>query len=387
MPEIDLAVLGQDPRYGGGASAQLECFMTGARAVGRSPELLYVTHPALAAETVHSALIDVPGTQVPFARVAAAQQLLGGRRLARRLDGARSTWVAATTASYGGAAVRDARPFGCWVGTTLAAEARVQRSGLPTSRRIAARINGPSLRRIERDVLRRATVLYATSVSARTEVAEASGLDEREIRILPIAVDTASFAPVSDDRWREGLAAPTLLFVGRATDPRKNVSLLLRAFALVRRSLPEARLILVGTPPAAPLPEGATALGYVSDLPPVVAGSTLLVLPSLQEGFGIVVAEALAAGIPVLTTPCGGPEEIVRVSGGGTVLAGFGEEEFAATAVAMLGDVKALTTARIRAREFAERELSLELFAHRLGEALSEVDDAGDLTMRLVDTR
>jgi len=108
----------------------------------------------------------------------------------------------------------------------------------------------------------------------------------------------------------------------------------------------------------------------------VLAGSTLFVLPSLQEGFGIVVAEALAAGIPVLTTPCGGPEEMLRLSRGGTILTSFGEEEFATTAVAMLGDAEALTAARVRAREFAERELSLEQFARRLGGALDEVDNA-----------
>jgi len=376
MPELDLAVLGQDPRYGGGAAAQLESFMTGALEAGRRPQLLYVAQPALETETVASPLLDVPGSHVPFARVATAQQLLGGRRLALQLRGARSVWVAATTASYGAAALREARPFGCWLATTLAAEARVQRQGLPWSRRIAATINSPFLRRIERDALRRAAAVYATSASSRTEMAEASGLDEREIGVLPVPVNTASFAPVSDDLWRDGLARPTLLFVGRATDPRKNIGLLLRAFALIRESLPEARLTLVGTPPVGPLPEGATALGYVSDLPSVLAGSTLFVLPSLQEGFGIVVAEALAAGIPVLTTPCGGPEEMLRLSRGGTILTSFGEEEFATTAVAMLGDAEALTAARVRAREFAERELSLEQFARRLGGALDEVDNA-----------
>jgi glycosyltransferase involved in cell wall biosynthesis len=373
---MDLAVLGQDPRYGGGAAAQMESFIAGALDAGRRPQLFFVSHPSLSAEPIRSELLDVAGTQVPFARVAAVQQFLGGRLLARRLVGARSTWVAATTASYGAATLGEqTRPVGCWIATTLAAEARAQRRGLPWSRRVAASINSPYLCRIEREVLRRATAVYATSISSRSEIADASGLDEGEIGVLPIPVDTSAFVPVSHDRWLDGLAAPTLLFVGRATDPRKNVGLLLRAFALVRKSLPEARLAFAGTPPPGPLPEGATALGYVSELPAVLAGSTLLVLPSLQEGFAIVVAEALAAGIPVLTTPCGGPEEMLRLSGGGTVLSGFTEEEFAATAVAMLGDVGALTAARVRAREFAERELSLEHFSSRLGRALAEVDD------------
>ena len=61
-------------------------------------------------------------------------------------------------------------------------------------------------------------------------------------------------------------------------------------------------------------------------------------LPSLQEGFGIVAAEALAAGVPVVTTPSGGPEELVRDSGGGRVLAGFSAEELADAAVELLRD-------------------------------------------------
>jgi glycosyltransferase involved in cell wall biosynthesis len=376
MPEIDLAVLGQDPRFGGGAAAQMAAFMTGAVEIGRRPQLFFVSHPALTEEPVRLRELDVPGVQVPLARLAAAQQVLGGRRLAREIHGARSTWVSATTASYGAAAATSGRPFGCWIGTTLAAEARAQRRDLPWSRRVAATINSPVLRRIERDVLRRAEAVHATSISSRAEIAEASGLAESEIRLLPIPVDTTAFAPVSDDCWRENLRAPTLVFVGRATDPRKNVSLLLRAFRGIRKTMPEARLVLVGIPPHCALPDGATALGYVSDLPRVLAASTLFVLPSLQEGFGIVVAEALAAGIPVLTTPCGGPEEMVRISGGGTVLSGFGAEEFAAAAIGMLGDTGALTAARAQARDFAERELSLDRFSARLRRAVDEVDAA-----------
>jgi hypothetical protein len=65
---------------------------------------------------------------------------------------------------------------------------------------------------------------------------------------------------------------------------------------------------------------------------------------------------------------------MLRVSHGGTILNGFSEEEFAATAVAMLGDLEALTAARHRGRDFAERELSREQFARRLSGALDEVD-------------
>ena len=49
----------------------------------------------------------------------------------------------------------------------------------------------------------------------------------------------------------------------------------------------------------------------------------MLVSPSRQEGFGIGIAEALASGVPAVVTPSGGPEELVRRSGGGRVTSGL----------------------------------------------------------------
>jgi len=93
---------------------------------------------------------------------------------------------------------------------------------------------------------------------------------------------------------------PYLLFLGN-DKPHKNLDGLLAAWPGIRRERPGLGLVLAGVRPGRTLPEGAEALGFVPDgeLPALVAGARALVLPSFAEGFGLPVAEAMAAGTPV----------------------------------------------------------------------------------------
>ena len=349
----DLAVVSQDPRFGGGAWAQTEAFMRAASELGRSPDLLHAA-------------------QVPA--VDAANQVLAGVRIGRRIAPYRSRWVVAAAASYGFAAVRAGRPYGCWIGTSLDDEWAARRAGLARSRRVALRVNAPVLRRLERAVLGRASLVCATSPASAAMVARAGGLSPDTVRILPIPIDLERFRPGPDDEWLDSLEEPAVVFVGRASDPRKNVGLLLRAFARVRARMPDVRLSLVGGPPRGPLPDGVEVLGEVESVADALRAASLFVLPSLQEGFGIVVAEALASGVPAVVTPCRGPEHLVRESGGGVVLESFGEDELAETIVSLLGDRERLAAMRRSGREYVAREHSPARFRDLLAEAFRELD-------------
>jgi glycosyltransferase involved in cell wall biosynthesis len=346
----DLAVVAMDPVFGGGGLAYRTAFVQAATALGRVPEVHYGRMPSR------------------FRPVDSANQLATAGLLARRLRDARSVWVVTTAASSGLGAELSGRPYSCWIATGLADEWAGRRPDLPASRRLALRVNGPVLQRMERRVLHGAAQVYGISPWSRASIARAGGLPEDRVGVLPIPVDLEAFAPAADEDWERTLATPVLAFVGRADDPRKNAGLLMDA---VRR-LPDVRALLIGSAPAGPLPERVEATGVVPSVAEQLRRASLLVLPSYQEAFGIVAAEALAAGVPVVTTPSGGPESLIEDSGGGVVLSGFSPDELAETVRGLLADPGRLAEMRRRGREYVAREHSQERFRELLADALAK---------------
>jgi glycosyltransferase involved in cell wall biosynthesis len=360
---LDLAVLGQDPHFGGGSLAQAAAFLTGALELGRKPELLYSPHPAF----------HQHGRS--WRRVEAFRQLESERTLVPEARGASSLWVVATAAHHGGAAPRTGRDYGCWLGTAIDPEWHGRALRLGPFKRLAAAASLPTLRTIERRVVGNAARLYATSPASAAEIAAAACRPADEIGLLPIPVDSERFFPEDDEKWLDrAQTAPLIGFVGRADDPRKNVALLLDAFSLVRNELPAAELVLVGSPPDRPASPGVQVTGVVDDVAPFIRRFTLLVLPSFQEGFGIVVAEALASGVPAIVTPCGGPEAILWESGAGRISPGWSARELADTILGLLGDLDALAAARVTGRVYVEREHAPARFRTLLAEAIGSVD-------------
>ena len=154
---------------------------------------------------------------------------------------------------------------------------------------------------------------YAKSLNADRSV---------DLRYAPPGVDSNAFKPLLN---RELASDPYILCVGRLADPRKNSELIGRAFAaLVQKGNDKTRLVLAGNsaPPAAfwqvideaSLRPRVTYLSGVSraDLIALYQHAAVFVLPSDEEGLGMVILEAMACGVPVVATRCGGPDGIIR---------------------------------------------------------------------------
>lgn len=149
---------------------------------------------------------------------------------------------------------------------------------------------------------------------SRDRLLEYCQLPPEKITVIPQGVDPC-FHPVDEEAIadvRRKLALPEryVLYVGSLA-PRKNLARLLQAWKLVSPLHPDASLVLVGTSShvfrdagLGSLPRSVMATGYVAEdqLAAVYGGAEILVFPSLYEGFGLPVLEAMACGTPVITS-------------------------------------------------------------------------------------
>jgi polysaccharide biosynthesis protein PelF len=150
------------------------------------------------------------------------------------------------------------------------------------------------------------------------------GADLNRVRTVYNGVNPADF-PAFDSEPE----VPTISWAGRV-DPIKDLESLLRAFAIVRRELPDARLRIFGSPPAGreaylarcqalakelKVAEAVTFEGRVPEIRDAYAAGQVVVLCSITEGFPYTLIEAMTCGRPCVATDVGGVTEAVGDTG------------------------------------------------------------------------
>lgn len=181
---------------------------------------------------------------------------------------------------------------------------------------------------MERPSVKRARHIIMPSIATQREFIEHYSVDRANTTLAYLGVDTRRFDGLSAQgaaRQRLGLPTdlPILLYVGFST-PRKGVEYLARALTRMETS---AYLVMVGKWEAhyqerfleaqGDTRSRVQVAGYVPDvdLPAYFAAADVFVLPTLLEGFGIPLVEAMAAGLPIVTTTGGSAGEIVGGAG------------------------------------------------------------------------
>ena len=230
---------------------------------------------------------------------------------------------------------------------------------------------------------RRADAIITVSESARRDIVSVYGVAPSRVHVVHEAA-APSFTPVADlarlhhVRSAYGLADRFILYVG-TIEPRKNLPMLIEAFARRKQAgdLPH-QLVCAGPYgwlcadverliDRLRLRDQVRFTGYVSfaDLPALYTMAEMFVFPSVYEGFGLPVIEAMACGTPVVTADVAA---LAEVAGGAAVhVASLDVEALGETLVALANDPerRAALSARglERAREFSWRRAALETLA------------------------
>jgi len=221
------------------------------------------------------------------------------------------------------------------------------------------------------------------SSEATLAAAIENGLAERRARAVPLGASVPKVTQSDQDQvmMRHNLANPYVLFVGTA-EPRKNLGRLLRAYAQSGLADDNVELVIVGPggwrqklgdlvdelSPA--VNTKVRSLGEVpeNELHALYAGASAFCYPSLVEGFGLPVLEAMAHGTPVVTSRHTAPAEIVADAG--VLIDPLDEADLAAAMVGLLADPSRAAelgrAGQSRASEYTwERHIDLTVAIYR----------------------
>jgi len=241
-----------------------------------------------------------------------------------------------------------------------------------------------SFRFVEKPLLRCAAAIHYTSEQEKTE-AEAAGATHRPF-VVPLGLDLRQFESLPGPdrflkRWPQAADRAVVLFLSRL-DPKKGLDLLIDAFAAVKKKHADALLVVAGNGEESfvrALRGRVEQMGIAGDVVwtgflegsdklDALAAARAFVLPSYSENFGIALVEALAAGLPCITTEGVAVSEDVRERNAGLVV----RAESAALVSAL---DRLLSDATLRANVGANgRRLAAERFSvEAMGTALKQL--------------
>lgn len=250
------------------------------------------------------------------------------------------------------------------VATTTKSERETVLREAPQPRRAWMKFSSKLNEPLERYAFQRADAIFVENFWLKEHLQKS--FPEKTV-FAPPGVDTNFFLP------KEGKKGDYVLSVGRFVDRRKNIRLLFEAYSLMRQKYADTpRLVLAGhnapTKEDLAVAERLKVDGYIDiltgltleQLRDVYQNAAFFMMSSNEEGFGLVVTEAMACGLPVVSTRCGGPEVQVDDNANGFLVEKHNAEALAEKAVELLKDPQKRLQFGVNARKKVETHFSLE---------------------------
>jgi len=210
----------------------------------------------------------------------------------------------------------------------------------------------PAWMKLEPEIYRNAARVFTRSSNVTRSLIDDYGCDPAAIS----CVYAGSNTPVRPEPApMKRYSSQNILFVGIDWE-RKGGPDLLAAFKQVRAALPEATLTIIGCEPPIDQP-GVRALGRVpvEELPQHYQDAALFCMPTTREPFGIVVVEAMAYALPVVTTRLGAMPDMVIPGQNGALVEPGKVDQLAGALIGLLGDESACRRAGFKSSLIAAR--------------------------------
>lgn len=236
-----------------------------------------------------------------------------------------------------------------------------------------------SFLRMQTRVVRRLKHVITVSDCSRTDIAKAFAINRDAIALIYNGIDTEVFKPCP----QVPRAERRLIATASADQPLKGLHFLLKAFVILRKEFPDLRLLVIGKPKPGGKTEKLIRRLHLGEelqfergistqaLVERYAGSTLAVVPSIYEGFGLPAGEAMACGVPVVSTDGGALPEVVGDAG--VIVPTADAEALAAAIAALLNNPFQRAELAQRGRERILAKFSWRVVAHTLTDYYEQV--------------
>lgn len=282
-----------------------------------------------------------------------------------------------TAVSIGGSCIREAKKRGVPIASMIhSAEWVVYGKAAFMAKRLSEWI----WLSIARKRYANAQLLLTPGETTKQELLDAHFQDQ--ISTTPLGVNLEQFAPLPPGeikKHRQSLGLPTdkpmIGYLGRF-GPEKNLETLIKAHAKVEDQT-HAHIVLVGGNhqelPSSLLGKNVTVVGPTTNPHLYYQAMDIYVLPSLTESFPLGILEAMACGIPPVSTPVGAVPNIVLPNQNGLLYAYQNVDELADHLSALLAEGTTRTVMGLAARKTVEEGYSWKAAATRLSEKLQEL--------------